>query len=435
MTNIFDTHAHYSSRQFDADRDAVMRALGEGGVVGVLECATHSGDAAAVLELAHKYPFVHAALGIHPESLCEEDAATVATYHGDWRAELTAMRPLFDDPAVIAVGEIGLDHHWPLPAQEQYDLFEAQLQLAQELDLPVSVHDREAHAEMYELLRQYRPRGVLHCYSGSAEDAAWLTAQGIALGFGGAVTYKGAKRAAKVLAMVPHELAVLETDCPYMSPEPVRGTRNDSRNIAHVAAKIGEIWQVESKLPAPAKKRPFAAGFLAVMVLVSVFGIGGVQLKSRYRNVAEIYTSEVDKHGNSIQGDFTTLTDTAANLMRACQKVLGEADSNCTTVADLLAQWQDTAIAPAAQYAVIHQLDNAVDAMYTAAKAKATDDALDQINSLDASYVSTQSILQREIAQNYTIAAQSYNTMASGFPANVIGTLWGAGQVELYAAQ
>ena len=123
------------------------------------------------------------------------------------------------------------------------------------------------------------------------------------------------------------------------------------------------------------------------------------------------------------------------NLMRACQKVLGEADSNCTTVADLLAQWQDTAIAPAAQYAVIHQLDNAVDAMYTAAKAKATDDALDQINSLDASYVSTQSILQREIAQNYTTAAQSYNTMASGFPANVIGTLWGAGQVELYAAQ
>ena len=267
MTNIFDTHAHYSSRQFDADRDAVMRALGEGGVVGVLECATHSGDAAAVLELAHKYPFVHAALGIHPESLGEEDAATVSTYHRDWRAvypqepwnrftekfaslpmsQSAAMRPLFDDPAVIAVGEIGLDHHWPLPAQEQYDLFEAQLQLAQELDLPVSVHDREAHAEMYELLRQYRPRGVLHCYSGSAEDAAWLTAQGMALGFGGAVTYKGAKRAAKVLAMVPHELAVLETDCPYMSPEPVRGTRNDSRNIAHVAAKIGEIWQMDAQ--------------------------------------------------------------------------------------------------------------------------------------------------------------------------------------------
>lgn len=105
----------------------------------------------------------------------------MATYHGDWRAELAAMRPLFDDPAVIAVGEIGLDHHWPLPAQEQYDLFEAQLQLAQELELPVSVHDREAHAEMYELAAPVPPPRVLHCYSGSGEDASLVTAQGMAL--------------------------------------------------------------------------------------------------------------------------------------------------------------------------------------------------------------------------------------------------------------
>ena len=159
MTNIFDTHAHYSSRQFDADRAALLTALPAGGVVGVLECATHSGDAARVLELAHSAPYFHAAIGIHPESLIEEDAATVAVYHGDWRAELAAMRPLFEDKSVVAVGEIGLDHHWPVPRQEQYDLFEAQLQLAKELDLPVSVHDREAHAEMYELLRKYKPRG------------------------------------------------------------------------------------------------------------------------------------------------------------------------------------------------------------------------------------------------------------------------------------
>lgn len=172
MNNIFDTHAHYSSRQFDADRAELLTALPAGGVVGVLECATHSGDAAQVLELAHAAPYFHAALGIHPESLIEEDAATVAVYHGDWRAELAAMRPLFADKAVAAVGEIGLDHHWPVPRQEQYDLFEAQLQLAKELDLPVSVHDREAHAEMYELLRKYKPRGALHCYSGSADDAA-----------------------------------------------------------------------------------------------------------------------------------------------------------------------------------------------------------------------------------------------------------------------
>ena len=149
-----------------------------------------------------------------------------------------------EDPAVIAVGEIGLDHHWPLPAREQLELFEAQLQLAAELDLPVSVHDREAHAETYALLRQYKPRGVLHCYSGSAEDAVWLVEQGMALGFGGAATYKGAKRAAKVLAAVPRSAVVLETDCPYMAPEPVRGRRNDSRNIAHVAVRIGELWDM-----------------------------------------------------------------------------------------------------------------------------------------------------------------------------------------------
>ena len=247
MTDIFDTHAHYCSRQFGPGRDALMQALPAAGVTGVLECATHSGDAPRVLALAHKYPFVHAALGIHPESLGEENAPTVAVYHGDWRAELAAMRPLFDDPAVAAVGEIGLDHHWPLPAQEQYDLFEAQLRLAAELDLPVSVHDREAHAETYELLKKYKPRGVLHCYSGSAEDAAWLVDQGMCLGFGGAVTYKGAKRAAKVLAAIPHEAAVLETDCPYMSPTPVRGKRNDSRNIIHVAEYIGTLWEMPAQ--------------------------------------------------------------------------------------------------------------------------------------------------------------------------------------------
>ena len=244
---IFDTHAHYNARAFDADRFALLDSLPGKGVVGVCEQATHSGDAPKVLELAYKYPWVYAAVGIHPESLIEEDAATVAVYHGDWRAELAAMRPLFADKAVAAVGEIGLDHHWPVPRQEQYDLFEAQLQLAKELDLPVSVHDREAHAEMYELLRKYKPRGALHCYSGSADDAAWLVEQGMYLGFGGAVTYKGAKRAARVLAAIPHDRALLETDCPYMAPEPVRGTRNDSRNIVHVAAYIGTLWDMDAQ--------------------------------------------------------------------------------------------------------------------------------------------------------------------------------------------
>ena len=245
MTNIFDTHAHYCSHRFDDDRDVVMTALPAGGVVGVLECATHSGDAVRTLELAHRYNYVYAALGIHPESLIEEDAATVAVYHGDWRAELEAMRPLFADPKVVAVGEIGLDHHWPVPKQEQYEMFEAQLLLAKELGLPASIHDREAHGEMYELLEKHKPAGVLHCYSGSAEDAVRLAKQGLYFGFGGALTYKGAKRAVKAVQAIPREQVILETDCPYMSPEPVRGRRNDSRNIAHVAGFLAELWQMD----------------------------------------------------------------------------------------------------------------------------------------------------------------------------------------------
>lgn len=172
MNNIFDTHAHYSSRQFDADRAELLTALPAGGVVGVLECATHSGDAAQVLELAHAAPYFHAALGIHPESLIEEDAATVAVYHGDWRAELAAMRPLFADKAVAAVGEIGLDHHWPCRGRSSTTCLKHNCSLPRSSTWPCAVHDREAHAEMYELLRKYKPRGALHCYSGSADDAA-----------------------------------------------------------------------------------------------------------------------------------------------------------------------------------------------------------------------------------------------------------------------
>ncbi|MBQ7858918.1 MAG: TatD family hydrolase, partial [Faecalibacterium sp.] len=165
--------------------------------------------------------------------------------HGDWRAEIEAMRPLFADPKVVAVGEIGLDHHWPVPKQEQYEMFEAQLLLAKELGLPASIHDREAHGEMYELLEKHKPAGVLHCYSGSAEDAVRLAKQGLYFGFGGALTYKGAKRAVKAVQAIPREQVILETDCPYMSPEPVRGRRNDSRNIAHVAGFLAELWQMD----------------------------------------------------------------------------------------------------------------------------------------------------------------------------------------------
>ena len=183
---IFDTHAHYSARAFDADRFALLDSLPAKGVVGVCEQATHSGDAPRVLELAHRYPWVVAAIGIHPESLLPaadggEDgpAPTVSVYGGDWAAEMRALAPCYEDPKVVAVGECGLDYHWPVPKDAQLALFEAEIRLALELDKPIIVHDRQAHADVYALLKKYRPKGIVHCYSGSADDAVWLAQQGL----------------------------------------------------------------------------------------------------------------------------------------------------------------------------------------------------------------------------------------------------------------
>ena len=238
---IFDSHAHYLSRQFDGDRQALLACLPAAGVAGVVECATDLATSKAALALAAAWPFMWAAAGIHPESLIEADASTNAEFSGDWKAELAAIAPLLEAEKVVAVGEIGLDYHWPVPKDAQLELFEAQLRLALELDKPVIIHDREAHADVYALLKKYHPKGVLHCFSGAAEDAAWLTAQGLYIGFGGAATFKGAKRAVKAAAAVPPDKLLVETDCPYMAPEPFRGRRCDSRLIAHTAAFLAEV--------------------------------------------------------------------------------------------------------------------------------------------------------------------------------------------------
>ena len=244
---IFDSHAHYQSHQFDGDREALLRSLPAAGVAGVVECATDLATSKGALELAAAWPFVWAALGIHPESLIEEDASTNTRFSGDWKAELAAIAPLLSEKKAVAVGEIGLDYHWPIPKDAQLELLEAQIRLALELDKPVIVHDREAHADTYALLKKYRPKGVLHCFSGSAEDAAWLTAQGMYIGFGGAATFKGAKRAVKAAAIVPPDKLLVETDCPYMAPEPCRGRRCDSSLIAHTAAFLAEVRGEETE--------------------------------------------------------------------------------------------------------------------------------------------------------------------------------------------
>ena len=228
----FDSHAHLDDRAFDADRGKIFDELADHGVGRILNIGCDLSSSLRSISLAHKYPFVWAAVGSHPD-----DAASV-------NDELLAMyRQLCTDERVKAIGEIGLDYHYEDPPREvQLPAFRRQLELAAELDLPVVVHEREAHADGMELIRQFpRVTGVFHCYSGSLEQAKELVRRGWYIGFTGVVTFKNARKAVEVAQWMPLDRILIETDCPYMSPEPVRGSRNDSRNIRHVIAKIAEI--------------------------------------------------------------------------------------------------------------------------------------------------------------------------------------------------
>ncbi len=229
---IFDSHAHYDDPAFDADRDEVLAALPAGGVVGVVNAACDIASARRSAELAARCPYIWAAVGVHPEAADTFGADT-----------LPALRELAAAPRVVAVGEIGLDYHWPDgPSRaRQTDCFERQLALAAELGLPVVVHDRDAHEDTLRLLRQYRPAGVVHCFSGSVEMAREVLALGMHIGLGGAVTFQNARKPAAVAAMVPADRLLLETDAPYMAPVPFRGGRCDSRLIAHTAAVIAAL--------------------------------------------------------------------------------------------------------------------------------------------------------------------------------------------------
>lgn len=238
---IFDTHSHYLSKPFDADRQELLENLPFNGVEGVIDCATDYESALKSLELSTQYPYMYTAVGIHPQSLIEETASTVYKYKGDWQAELNDIETLLTHERCVAIGECGLDYHWPVPKQAQLLMFKAHLDLAKKHNMPIIIHDREAHGDMYALLQEYKPKGVLHCYSGSADDAVRLVNDGLHIGFGGAITFKNAKRALEAVAALPLNKILLETDCPYMAPEPYRGKRCDSTLIDFVAQKIAEI--------------------------------------------------------------------------------------------------------------------------------------------------------------------------------------------------
>ena len=234
---LFDTHAHYDSGAFNADRLEVLASMPEKGVELILNPGCDLASSQTAVELAERFPFVYAAVGVHPSD-CEGFSGETAD----------TLKALAAHPKVRAVGEIGLDYYWKEnpPREFQREVFHIQLALAEELGLPVIVHDREAHRDCLEAVRAHpKVTGVYHCYSGSLEDAKTLEKLGWMLSFTGVVTYKNARRSLEVIDWLPMDRIMIETDSPYLTPEPFRGKRNDSGKVYRVVEAIAQVKGIE----------------------------------------------------------------------------------------------------------------------------------------------------------------------------------------------
>ena len=229
--NIFDTHAHYDDERFGEDRDELLSSLFEGSVSHIVNCGCDLKSSLTTIALAEKYENLYAAVGVHAheaETCTDDDLAKIAE--------------LYSHNKVVAVGEIGLDYFYDFsPRERQIEVFRAQIELANKLDLPVIIHDREAHEDTLNILKELRPKGVVHCFSGSVEMAKEIIKLGLYIGLGGAVTFKNAKKPIEVAEYVPLDRLLLETDAPYMTPVPFRGKRCDSAHITYTAEKIAEV--------------------------------------------------------------------------------------------------------------------------------------------------------------------------------------------------
>lgn len=232
---IFDSHAHFEDSRFDADRKEIFSSLSQYGVGYVMNVGSTPETSRKSVELAEAYPNVYAAVGSHPDDAGNFTDDTLETY-----------RRLAQHPKVKAIGEIGLDYYYDdNPPEVQKDCFHRQMELASQLSLPVIIHDRDAHKDALEAIRAFpRVRGVFHCFSGSAEMARELVSLGWYVGFTGVLTFKNARRAVEAAAAVPADRILLETDCPYMAPEPHRGKRNDSRFLPYMVEKLAEIRNI-----------------------------------------------------------------------------------------------------------------------------------------------------------------------------------------------
>ena len=230
---LFDTHAHMDDRAFDADREELLRSLPEQGLQLVMNPGCSLESSRNVSRLTREYDFLYGAVGSHPDAADEVNDAVLAEYR-----ELCKL-----NSKIRAIGEIGLDYHYEdIPRQIQMQAFRSQMELARELDLPVIVHERDAHEDGMSVVRDFPTvTGVFHCYSGSAEMARQLVDKGWYIGFTGVLTFKNARKAVEVASSIPLERIVLETDCPYMAPEPFRGKRNHPGYLYRMAEKLAEI--------------------------------------------------------------------------------------------------------------------------------------------------------------------------------------------------
>lgn len=236
---LFDTHAHYDDEAFDTDRGALLASMPEKNVGLIVNPGCTVETSRQAVALAEEYNYIYAAVGIHPEN-CDD--------YTD--ADIDTLRTLAQHEKVVAIGEIGLDYYWAEnpPKEWQQRVLRAQMALAEELKLPVIIHDRDAHADTLAIVKEFpRVRGVFHCYSGSVEDARTLLKMGWMLSFNGAITFKNARKAPEVIAEVPMDRIMIETDSPYLTPVPYRGKRNDSGYVHLVAEKIAEIKDITAE--------------------------------------------------------------------------------------------------------------------------------------------------------------------------------------------
>lgn len=230
---IFDTHAHYDSEQFNEDREAVLAGMPEKGVAGIVNVGASLRGCKASVDFAKQFPFMYAAVGVHPDEVGALNEETFAQ-----------MKEWAKEEKVVAIGEIGLDYYWDEePREVQKEWFIRQLDLARELKLPVNIHSREAAEDTLQIMKEHGRDlgGIIHCFSGSKEMAAEYVKLGYHIGVGGVVTFKNGKKLKQVVEAIPLEWIVLETDAPYLAPTPFRGKRNDSSLIQYMAEEIAAI--------------------------------------------------------------------------------------------------------------------------------------------------------------------------------------------------